>query len=323
MKRILLTILIIFFTKSIFSATKIKFATVAPDGTTWMKAMHSYNQELQQKTSGRVKFIFFPGGIAGDEKDILRKMRYGKIHATAVTGLGMGKILPESRILDLPFFFNNETEVDKIHDEMFDYFAKQFRDKGYELITWSEVGWTYLFSKVDISDYNNYTKLKMWTWEGDQIALKTLQSLGMSPISLSVADVLTSLQTGLLDSIYTPPLAAIAMQWNTKVKYVLNTPLVHASGALLILSKQFKRLKAEDQNILLSLGQKHILKLKIDARNENRAALEDMKSKGIHIIEPNDKLKNKFNEIALEVQNHFIGKMYDKKLLDKIRQLFS
>ncbi|EKD26660.1 MAG: DctP (periplasmic C4-dicarboxylate binding protein) [uncultured bacterium] len=321
MKKKIFSIILILFSFPSFGAINIKFATLAPDGTTWMKIMHEFNTELITATKGNVNFIFFPGGIAGDEKDIIRKMHYDKIHSTAFTGLGLGIILPEARILDIPFFFNNDSEVDKISDSMFDYFYKKFSEKGFELIAWSEVGWTYLFSNKNLSYLDDYPKLKMWAWEGDIIALKSLQNLGTNPISLSVGDVLTSLQTGLIDSIYSPPLASIAMQWNTKLKYMLKTPIVHASGAFLVTSKQFNLLSDGEKNIFKELCKKYMLRLTNLTRKENIDAIESMKKDGIIVVETDDKLNSKFSEVSKTVSKELTGSLFDIELLNKITDL--
>lgn len=315
---IFFTICISFFNFNGLTATKIKFATVAPEGTTWMKAMREFDKELQKKTKKRVKFIFYAGGVAGDEKDILRKMRYSKIHATGVTGVGMGQILPEARVLDLPFYFNNDSEVDQAHNTLFNHFSEMFLKKGYILIAWSEVGWTYLFSQKPLATFNDYAKLKIWSWEGDPVASQSIKELGVSPTPLSITDVLTSLETGLIDTVYTPPMAAVALQWNTKVKYVLERPIVHSSGAFLITVKQFKKLSAQDQSIFKELGKKHFKKLNKLSRQENVLAFKDMTSKGIIVQTPDSNLKQRLDSVKNLVKEHFKDKLYSSELLNKM-----
>jgi TRAP-type C4-dicarboxylate transport system substrate-binding protein len=306
------------FTFPVFSEVKIKFASLAPEGTTWMKTMHAYDLELQKETSGRVQFIFFAGGVAGDEKDILRKMRYDKIHATGLTGVGMGQIVPETRILDLPFFFANDTQLDRVQQSLFDHFSKKFKDQGYRLISWSNPGWTYLFSSQNLDQVEGYSKLKTWSWEGDLVALEALKNMGITPITLPIADVLTSLQTGLLDTVYAPPLAAIALQWDSKVSFVLETPLVHSSGAMLITNKQFEKISPQDQAIFLKLGKKYISEVNIQTRLENQKALDDLKNKKLKNVPPTPSLKTLMGKVYAETQKFLTGKLFDTEALEKI-----
>jgi TRAP-type C4-dicarboxylate transport system substrate-binding protein len=313
--------LLILFPAPAFTAIKIKFATVAPDGTTWMKTMREMDKELRKLTEGRVQFVFYPGGVAGDEKDILRKMRYGKIHATGMTGVGMGKIVPATRVLDLPFIFQDDAAVDRVHDGLFNRFHDAFAAKGYKLLGWAEVGFTYLYSTGNLADPANYNKLKMWTWEGDPVAVQTIQELGNAPIPLSLADVLTSLQTGLLDTVYCPPLAAMALQWHTKVDSMLDLPLVHASGALVLNKKNFDQLTPADQETLQKLSDKYTRKLALQLRKDNQTARQSILDQGLKCIVPSEALKAHLESAGKRVAQHFIGELYDADLLKQVHTL--
>ena len=316
-KFILLFSVFFWISSAAFSEVKIKFASLAPEGTTWMKVMRAYDLELQKETSGRVQFIFFAGGVAGDEKDVLRKMRYDKIHATAITGLGMGQIVPEARILDLPFFFANNVQVDRVQQSLFDHFSKKFDEQGYRFVSWSNPGWTYLFSSQNLGQTEQYPKLKTWSWEGDVVALEALKILGITPISLPIADVLISLQTGLLDTVYAPPLAAIALQWDAKVSFFLETPLVHASGALLITKNQFEKMSPPDQNLFLKLGKKYISELNLQTRIENQKALEALKNGKLTSISPDISLKTLIEKVSMETPKILTGKLFSAEMLHK------
>ena len=219
----------------------IKFATVAPEGSAWMKHMRTLDKELREKSDGRLGFRFYAGGIAGDEVDVLKKMRIGQIHCAAFSGVGFGQILPMVRVLDLPFLFRNDKEIDLVHEEMRPFFTNEFRRKGFELLAWGEVGNVHLFSKVPIQRVKDLSGLKVWTWSGDPIAKETFSNMGVNPIPLAITDVTTALNTGMIDTIYAPPLGALALQWHRSMKYMTALPLTHSTGALLITSKYFKK----------------------------------------------------------------------------------
>jgi len=209
----------------------IKFATVAPEGSTWIKHLKTLDKNIRTKSDGKLGFRIYAGGIAGDELDILKKIRIGQIHCTGFSGVGFGKILPMVRVLDLPFFFNSYEETDLVHREMRSFFADQFRKKGFELLAWSEVGNIYLFSKKPIKTLKDLSGLKVWTWAGDPIAKETFAAMGVNPIPLAITDVTTALNTGMVDTIYAPPLGALALQWYTSIDYMLDLPIVHSPEA--------------------------------------------------------------------------------------------
>ncbi|MGE5841008.1 MAG: TRAP transporter substrate-binding protein DctP, partial [Deltaproteobacteria bacterium] len=164
----------------------IKFATVAPEGSTWMNTMKELEKTIREKTRGQIGFRVYAGGVAGDELDALRKIRIGQLHSAAFSGVGFGQILPSVRVLDLPFLFRNDREIDLLHKELEGYFADQFRQKDFELLSWAEVGNVHLFSKEPVRKVNDLAKLKVWTWSGDPIAEETFSAMGTNPIPLAI-----------------------------------------------------------------------------------------------------------------------------------------
>ncbi|TFH02030.1 MAG: ABC transporter substrate-binding protein [Calditrichales bacterium] len=305
-----------------FGQTDIKFATVAPDGSTWMKVMREYVKALEDETNNQVSFKIFPGGVAGDELVVLRKIRIGQLDSGGFTGVGLGEIVPEARIMDSPFLFRSYDEVDYIHGQLFDYFSEKFEEKGYVLLGWAEVGFVYVFTNQPVNALEDMSGVKMWMWEGDPIAEATFKSIGISPIPLSITDVMTSLQTNLINGVYVSPLACVALQWHTKVKYMLNMPLADSNGAVLISKKKFNRLSDSEKEILKRLSRKYFDELTRLSREDNAKSLALMKEAGISFTTIEDKSKIAgFYESGKTARNNLIGKLYDKEFLSRVEKL--
>ncbi len=296
----------------------IKFATLAPDGSTWIKVMREYNQEVQQLTHGEVAFKIYPGGIQGDEKDVLRKIRLGQLHSGGFTGVGLGEILPEARILDSPLLFKNYAEVDYIAGMLYDELSPRFEENGYVLIGWTEVGFVYVFGQKPIVSLEDLKGAKMWMWEGDPIAEATFKALNVHAIPLSITDVLTSLQTGLIDAVYTSPLACVTLQWYTRVKYMMDVPLADASGAILISKRMFKKLPEAYQKILLEKGREHMRRLVQLSRRDNKEAIELMKKNGIQVVHVPEENMPLFQEAGRKARLNLVGKLYSRELLERV-----
>ncbi|MFQ6618967.1 MAG: TRAP transporter substrate-binding protein DctP [Fidelibacterota bacterium] len=297
----------------------IKFATIAPEGSTWMKIMNRYNREVMERTHGEVKFRIYPGGVAGDEKDVIRKMRMGQIHAAGFTGVGLGDILPEVRVMDLPFLFNNTEEIDYIYNQLYERFSKAFEQKGYILLGWVEVGFVYIFTESRVNSPDDLKKIKMWVWEGDPLARSTFESLGFSPIPLTITDVFTSLQTGLINGVYASPLGAVALQWFTKVNYMLDHPVTNSAGALLMTKKRYESIPEEYREIIIEAGQKNMSKLIKLTRKENLEAIEAMRGAGVQILEMEDpETLEMFKQMGRKVWYKMAGRLYSRELLDEI-----
>lgn len=262
----------------------IKFATLAPEGTTWMNIMKQYDQAIRQESGGRLGFKIYAGGVQGDEADVLRKMRNGQLHAAGITGNGITDIAPKARILDSPFLFRSYDEVDLVYKNFDTEFRQAFQDGGYILLGWAEVGFVYVFTNTPIHKPADMNGVKMWLWEGDPVAEASFRALGIHPIPLSISDVLTSLQTKMIDGVYTTPYAAIALQWFTRVKYMMDLPLADAAGAVVISKKKFDDLPKDLQDILSRNGKKYMAQLTAASRVDNEKSLATLKQKGITMV---------------------------------------
>lgn len=300
----------------------IKFATVAPEGSTWIKHMKVLDREIRTKSHGRMGFGVYAGGIAGDELNVLKKIRIGQIHCAAFSGVGFGKILPMVRVLDLPFLFRNHEETDLVHAKMRSFFADEFRKKGFELLSWGEVGNVHLFSKTSISRVRDLSGLKVWTWSGDPIAKETLAAMGVNPIPLAITDVTTALNTGMIDTVYAPPLGALALQWHTSMKYMTALPLVHSTGAILISSRYFKRLPSDLAEMLINSFRKAMEELTTALRNQNDESVRLIRESGLTITPvPTGADLREFYGVHERVARKMTGKIYPKKVLDRVYEI--
>jgi len=298
----------------------IKFATIAPDGSTWMNVMKEYDATIRKESGGRMGFKIYAGGVQGDEKSVLRKIRVGQLHSGGFTGVGMGEIAPKVRILDSPFLVRSDDEVDMLYKEFGKDFEQAFEEGGYVLLGWAEVGFVHVFTSSPIRKGEDLKGIKMWTWEGDPIAETAFRTLGINPIPLSVTDVNTSLQTGLIDAFYTTPYAAIALQWYTRVKYLVDVPLADASGSVLISKKYYDQLPKDLQEILLRNGRLYISKLTQLSRKDNKDALTELKKRGITVLTANQKDILEYVDVGNRSRRALVGKLYSEEFLNKVEK---
>lgn len=297
----------------------IKFATVAPEGSTWITVMNEFNEAVQEATGGKVKFRIYAGMVQGDEKDVLRKIRINQLHSGGFTGVALGTILPEIRILDSPFLFRNHEEIDYINNKFHDRFANNFEKAGFVLLGRAEVGFVYVYTNQPVYNVEEFKGIKMWMWEGDPLAEATFDAFNINPIPLSLTDVLTSLQTKMIDGVYTSPLACIGFQWFTKTKYMINVPLTNSYGAVLVSKRIFKKLTPEQQQILKEKGKEYFEKLTKLSRIDNEKSIEAMLKAGIQKIELNDQaVLADFAEVGKKTRQALVGKLFDQNLLDEI-----
>ena len=284
-----------------------KVATIAPEGSIWTKRFRDFVAEVNEKSNGEVGFKVYPGGIMGDDRAMFRKMRIGQLHGGGFTMTGIGPVVPDFRIMGLPFFFRSYEEVDYVTEGLQPAFRKAFSEKNLELIAMTEVGFVYSMSTSRISTLSEFTKRKTWAPEGDPISTAYLQTLGITPLPLSIPDVLTSLQTGLVETVFNSLYGAIVLQWFTKAKYISDIPFGYAYGALLLDRKKFSRLPAPYQAMIKETAEKHFSLLITDTRKSNHDSRQVLQDNGVTMITPApedvQKLHSMRDETVQRVQN--------------------
>ena len=276
----------------------LKFATLAPAGSTWMQLLDDWANEVREKSGGRLTFKIYPGGVQGDEPDVLRKIRFGQLQGGAFTGHGIGHIYSPARVLEMPFLFKGLDEIDYVRKRLMPTIEQGYRDNGYELMGWMEVGLIYFFSRDPIRSLDDLRKRRIWQWTGDPMGQAFFDAAGIAPIPLSIIDVYTSLSTGLIDTVYCPPLGAIALQWFTKTHYVTNVPMANGIGSLVVSRRFFQSLPQDLQKLLKSTGWKTGEKLIEVTRRDNRESLDILRKKGMEfVLNPEDLDARQVDEI--------------------------
>ncbi len=322
---ILLAVLVLPFGRQVSSQQHtIKFATVAPEGSTWMNIMREYDEAVRDESGGRLRFKIYGGSSQGEDNVVLRKIRLGQLHSAGFTGVGLGEIAPKVRILDAPFLFRNYKEVDHLYETLGKEFKKTFEENDYVLLGWAEVGFVYVFTNTPVRTLDDLSGVRMWMWEGDPVAEATFKALNINAIPLSVIDVLTSLQTGLIDGAYTSPLAAIALQWFTRVKYMMGVPIADASGAVVISKKKFDLLPEDLQEILLRNGRKYMRMLTERSREENASSIKTLEKNGIQITDiSSPRILKAYNDAGQNARQSLVGELYDQAFLDRIEKILA
>lgn len=326
MKKLMVSLLLVLFVSLSARAAEIKVAVVAPDGSTWVNVLKEWNKALETKTQGRVKLTIYAGGVSGDEKDVIRKMQIGQLHAAGFTGAGLGSIFPAVRIFELPLFFKSYDEVDYVTSKLQKQIEDGFVAKGYILLGWAEAGFVNIFSNSPIKTQKDMQGVKMWAWEGDPLAKAMFDAFKVVPVPLSLVDVMTALQTNMISAVYAPPLGAIAMQWHAKTKYVTDLKLADSTGAILMSKREFDKLTPEDQKTLRDTAREYCKKLVTLTRADNTRSVEALKAQGLQFVSVDLKEEEAFRAVSSQVWDFLAGKLYTpqmladaKKYLDEFR----
>lgn len=309
---------------SLHAVESIKFATYAPKGSTWMNNFDAMGKEILTKTDNQVEFRFYANGIQGDELDVIRKMRAGLLHASAMTATGLGEIQKEVLILQLPRMFKTYEELDYVRNFLREDLDKAFLDAGYVLIGMGDIGFYYIFSNHPIRTIADLQSpnVKMWARTSDKIAQKFYKNANIATVPREVTQVIGSLYSGQLNAVTASPYVTVALQWHDKFKYMTNLPVSAGVGATVITKEKFDQLTPEQQKVLREVGDKYQSKLIEDIRRDNDRAIEALTKKaGIKIVEFQDSAREAWDAIAVETHNALVGQIYSQEFLDKINAL--
>ncbi len=297
---------------------EIRLATLAPDGSSWMKILGKAAAEIETKTEKRVVIKYYPGGVQGDERDVVRKMNLGQLDGGAFTSVGLSMIDESIRVLELPRLFASAEELDYVADKMWPYFQAKFEKKGFRLQDRGEVGWIYILSKDEVKSVDSLKTMKVWLWGDDGLVKAMYTKLGVSGVPLGVPEVEPALTTGRINACYGSPLAAVALQWNTKVKYMTSLPLSFAIGATVVKLDSVKKMSDADQALVKKIAHNMSRTLRKQIRKDNESAKKQMQRKGVKITEATAEMIATFDKAAQDVWAAQTGKMYTKAEFDQV-----
>jgi TRAP-type C4-dicarboxylate transport system substrate-binding protein len=320
MKKILLSLLLALFSTQAF-AVKIKVGVLAPDGTTWATNLKKLSKEISKATDGKVKIKYYFGGSQGDEEDVLRKVRVGQLHGGVFTGKTLGEIYGDFRILEVPFNFKGDREkAKKALKDLGPHLNAGFKKKGFINLGLSEIGSVYFVSKKPISKLDDLKGIKIWAWQGDKLVDTFVNEMKLVSVPLALPDVLSSLSTGIIGAAYAPPLAILALQWNTKVTHLLDLPLTYSFGAFLLGQKGFNKIPKKYQSKVIEIAQKHIQKINDGNSNDNKQAMMGLKLSGIKFTQlPKEDIKVA-DELRKKILQKLNGPLFSKKSLELLEK---
>jgi TRAP-type C4-dicarboxylate transport system substrate-binding protein len=294
----------------------LKIATLAPKGSSWMKSFEDAKRQIEKKTDGQVTLKLYPGGVMGDESAMVRKMRTGQLDGGAVTSVGLGEIDKKMLVLQLPLTFRNHKELDYVRDKMSGTFETMLSDKGFKLLTWGDVGFNYLFTQKPVQTPKDIHKTTPWVWNTDPITKAVMEVMNVNAVPLGVPDVLTSLQTGVIDAFLNSPYGAVALQWYTKADYVTNMRLAVVIGGVVVTEKAMNKLSAEHQKIVMDTFRAEGKDLLAQIRKDNQQAMKTIEKAGVKAVQPKD--FDEWKKIADKTREELTGKLFPKELVDEM-----
>jgi TRAP-type C4-dicarboxylate transport system substrate-binding protein len=301
--------------RGVEAATVIKLATLVPDGSVWDKALKQMGSDWKERSDGRVTLRIYPGGVAGDEPDVVRKMRIGQIHAASLTVTGLSEIDPAFKVFTIPLFYDSYEELLFVLEAMEPYLAAKLEARGFVFVHWGHAGWVHLFSKDPIRQIADLKQQKLFVWAGQDDMVQWWKRSGFKPVALAATDIMTGLQTGMIEVLPTTPLAALNLQWFRQTPYMNELGLAPLVGATVVTEKAWKKISAADQKALLAAARRTEEQLEADIPRQDLEAVEAMTKRGLEVVAVTD--DSEWREAAAEFADTMGGDIVPAEAFDR------
>lgn len=261
----------------------IKLATLAPQGSSWERALRDLGSRWEAQSRGVVTLRIYAGGVAGNEGAMLRKLRIGQLQAASVTSVGLHDIDPAAQVLQTPLLIRTDGELDHVMRELGPEFERRFAERGFVVLGWTDVGWVRLFTARALLEPREAHRHRTWVWSGDPTAAALFKAAGFRPVITDSTDVLPSLQSGLIDAFPSAPLAALGMQWLALAPHMLDVPWAPLLAAMVIDGGTWSRIPAELRPALHATALEIAASIRGQVREQERKAIAVMRQYGLQV----------------------------------------
>jgi TRAP-type C4-dicarboxylate transport system substrate-binding protein len=300
----------------------IRFASLAPPGSGFMKLMKAWNRSLKKETENRVELRFYSGGSQGDERDFIRKMRAGQMDAAGVTTTGLGIVARPVLVLTAPGMITEYDQLERARTQLGDRFAKLFKDNGFVMLAWGEAGKNRIFSMDEFAKPDDLKSLRPWAWKDDPVFAAYITTIGANPVRMGVPEVYGGLQTRMLDTVPASALAAVALQWYTRLNYMAKENFGILIGGSLIKQEKFDALTEHDQKVLIDTSERAARAGDRMARRDDARAYASLVKRGMIEVDTSP-YKAEWDAVAKKTREKLTGRVYSKSLLEAVEKVIA
>jgi len=302
--------------------TKIRLATLAPKDTSYHKSLQSMGEKWRQSSGGAISLTIYTDGTMGGESDMVRRMRVGQIQAAMLTVNGLMQIDESvSSIQNLPMMFQNLEEVDYVREKLRPHIEQKFLEKGFVVLFWGDAGWIRFFSRKAAVRPDDFKNLKMFVGSGDTRTADIIKGLGITPVPLEQTDILTGLQTGLIDTVPTVPFYALAGQFYLPASHMVEVKWAPLVGGTVITKKAWDSIPANQREEFVKAAAETGAQIKSRSRAEESESIEAMKKRGLTVHPLPPEVEIEWRNLAEKVYPMIRGKIVPADLFDQVQAL--
>jgi len=304
------------------SGAVIKMGTLVPTGTSYHKILMGLSESWRKESAGAVELKIFAGGKAGGEAEMVALMMQNNLQASLLTAVGLAEI--ERAVIgvqQIPMAFNDFEEVDYVVEHLRPLLEARLAEKGFVVLFWSDGGWIHFFSKESGSHPDEFRKMKIFTWSGNVEQAEAMRRAGFKPVPIETADIVPSLQSGLIDCVPLPPFFGLAAQVDTRAPHLLTINWAPLVGACIVRKENWERIPAELRTRLAALAAKAGAEMKAVSRRESQEAIVAMQKRGLVVETPTAQVEAEWRAVAESVYGFVKGGMVPPDIFDEVQRL--
>jgi len=287
----------------------VRMATLVPDGSSWHLILKEAADQWKQVSGGRVSVRLFPGGVAGDDPDVVRKMRLGTLNAGVLTSVGVAEIDKSVYAMGIPLMYDSYDEVYWVHEKMRPKLEASLEAKGFVVLNWADGGWVHFFTTKPVAVPDDLRKLKLFTWAGDAESVEAWRSAGFNPVPLPSTEIATALQTGLVEALGSPPQVAVISQFFNQAKNMTDLRWQLLQGATIITKAAWEKIPAEVRPELLRVSQEAGTRLRKEIRESEAKDVEAMKKRGLTVVPVSAAQRAQWQKLTESIYPRIKGKV--------------
>jgi TRAP-type C4-dicarboxylate transport system substrate-binding protein len=295
----------------------VRIATLVPDGSSWHLILKETADKWKQLSGGRVVVRLFPGGVAGDDPDVVRKMRLGTLNGGVLTSVGVAELDKSVYAMGIPLMYESYDEVYWVHEKMRPKLEASLEAKGYVVLNWADAGWVHFFTKKPVAVPDDLRKLKLFSWAGDAEAVEIWRSAGFNPVPLPSTEISTALQTGLVEALGAPPQVTVISQYFTHANYMTDFRWQLLQGATIITKATWEKIPADLRPALLKASQEDGARLQKDVRDSEARDIDAMKKRGLTVVPVSAAQKAEWQKLTESIYPRIRGKIVPAEAFDE------
>ncbi len=318
---VLPVVVVLGFGTTVRAKVVIRMGTLAPNGSAWHKIFKQMGAEWRKSTDGELTLRIYPGGVVGDEGEMIRKMRIGQLQAAAISNAGLAEIDPSGYGVMLPMMFENYEEWDYVRNKINPELEAILKKKGFVVIAWSDVGWVYFFSKEPLQRPSQLSDMKLAASATEAATIDIMKWAGFNPVPISAVDMATGLQTGLIDAFYLPIILAEGSQFYRQAKNMTDLKWTPLQGALVMHERAWKKLTPRQQEAIVRISKQVGDDLRKDTRRQEELSLQAMKKRGLKVVPVDAEAKAEWNETAENAYPQVREKLVPPEMFDRVKRL--